>query len=105
MSDPFARAVTSTFARHGIAAVLDPDGAAVAVRLLPFRPDDIESYGSVRIQQETGLFEIRIGDFAGYGDGAVLEIAGERRVVQHHEVRDPRRLKVMIDTVLDTGVP
>ncbi len=97
--DPFKASVDAAFTHHGIDAVLDPDGVALPVRLLPTRPDDIERFGSLRVQDMTGVYEIREGDFAGYGDGAVILIGAERRRVQTHRVDDPRRLKVVLDTV------
>jgi hypothetical protein len=98
--DPFRASVDATFNHHGIDAVMDPDGVALAVRLLPRRPDDIERFGSLRVQDMTGVYEIREGDFAGFGDGAVLLIGAERRRVQSHRVDDPRRYKVVLDTVV-----
>ena len=97
--DPFLRAVEDSFARHGLPATLDPDGVAVPVRLLPARPDEIASLGELRVQSATGLFEILASAFAGHGRGAVLLIGAERRRVQHHRIRDPRRYKVLLDTV------
>ena len=78
---------------------LDPDGVAVPVRLLPARADEIASLGELRVQSATGLFEILASAFAGHGKGAVLLIGAERRRVQHHRIRDPRRYKVLLDTV------
>lgn len=97
--DPFLKSVEVTFLRHGIEAILDPDGVAVPVRLLPMLADDIADFGTMQIQDAGGTFEIRAADFAGYGKGAVLDIAGERRKVQHSRVRDPRRYKVQLNTV------
>ncbi|EPX82097.1 head-tail joining protein [Salipiger mucosus] len=97
--DPFLRSVRDTFRRHGIDATLDPDGAAKEVRLLPTRPDDIADVGSLRIQDATGLFEILAEDFTGFGNGAILAMGAERRKVQHTRVPDPRRHKVLLDTV------
>ena len=98
-ADPFLRSDEDTFRRHGIVAVLDPDGVARDVRLLPTRPDDVAGFGSMRVQSETGLFEILASDFAGYSKGAILDLGGERRKVQHARVRDPRRYKVVLDTI------
>jgi hypothetical protein len=98
-ADPFLRSVEDTFRRHGVAAVLDPDGAARDVRLLPTRPDDVAGFGDLRIQDQTGIFEILASDFAGFTKGAILDLGGERRRVQYARVRDPRRYKVTLDTV------
>ncbi|APZ53742.1 head-tail joining protein [Salipiger abyssi] len=97
--NPFLKSVEVTFLRHGIAAILDPDGAAVPVRLLPMQADEIADFGTMRIQDAGGMFEILDSAFAGHGKGAVLDIAGERRKVQHSRVRDPRRFKVQLNTV------
>ena len=97
--DPFLRSVEDSFRRHGIPAVLDPDGVAREVMLLPARPDGIAEFGDMRIQSETGLFEILAVAFAGHGKGAILALVGERRRVQHARVRDPRRYKTQLDTI------
>lgn len=97
--DPFLRAVETAFEQHGIEATLDPDGAALLVRLLPMRGDDIADFGSMQIQEPGGVFEILASVFAGHDRGATLEIGGERRRVKHTQVRDPRRFKVQLNTV------
>jgi len=97
--DPFLRAVETAFEQHGIEATLDPDGAALGVRLLPMQPDAIADYGSMQIQEPGGMFEILASAFAGHAKGATLEIGGERRRVKHTQVRDPRRFKVQLNTV------
>lgn len=97
--DPFLRAVETAFEQHGIEATLDPDGAALGVRLLPMQPDAIADYGSMQIQEPGGMFEILASAFAGHAKGATLEIDGERRRVKHTQVRDPRRFKVQLNTV------
>ena len=101
MSDPFARSVATTFRCHGIDAVLDPDGVALAVKVLPARPDMNVDWapGGVSMRKPTGMFEIQAGDWGSFGTGAILAIGAERRKVQDAEVRDPRRLKVMLGTV------
>lgn len=97
--DPFLRGVQETFRRHGIEAVLDPDGLARPVRLLPARPDEIADFGSMRVQTEAGMYEVLASDFEGMGTGTMLSIGTERRKVQHSRVRDPRRLKVLLNTI------
>ena len=97
--DPFLRSVETTFSRHGISALLDPDGVARPVKLLPARPDGVIEFGQMQVQDATGLFGILASDFAGFDRGAVLEIGAERRKVQHRRVRDPRRYKVLLDTI------
>ncbi len=96
---PFLRSVEETFRRHGIEAVLDPDWAARPVRLLPARPDEIADFRSMQVQSETGMFEILASDFEGFSKGAILAIGAERRKVQHIRTRDPRRYKVLLNTV------
>ncbi|GGG77575.1 hypothetical protein GCM10011415_28110 [Salipiger pallidus] len=97
--DPFLRSVEATFRRHGIAAVLDPDGLARPVKLLPTRPDGALEFGQLQVQDATGIFEILAVAFAGFDRGAVIQIGGERRKVQHQKVTDPRRYKVRLDTI------
>lgn len=97
--DPFLRSVQDCFRRHGIEAVLDPDGVSRPVRLLPVQPDDVSGIGDLRVQSATGVFEILASAFSGHGAGAVLDLGVERRRVQHMRVRDSRRFKVTLDTV------
>ncbi len=94
-----ALCIDAVFTVHGVDAILDADGAAHAVRLLPSQGDDEMRFGGLEILDATGVFEIRASDFGAYGDGAVLEIAGARRVVQSHRTKDIRRLKVILNTV------
>lgn len=100
--DPFLRSVQQTFRSHGIEAVLDPDGLARRVRLLPTRPDGALEFGQLQVQDATGVFEILEAAFAGFDRGAVIQIGAERRKVQHHKVTDPRRYKVRLDTIPTT---
>lgn len=94
--------VDAVFEEFGIAAVLDPDGAADDVLVLPSQEDQELSFGQTEIIDAGGVFEIRAGDFAGYSVGAILEVAGERRKVKSHRVRDKRRLKVVLSTAPST---
>lgn len=93
------RAIDSVFLHQGIDAVLDPDGVALGVKLLAVRSDEVAQFHSVEIIDESGIFEIRAADFQGHGTGAVLAFGSERRRVQSHRARDPRRLKVTLYTV------
>ncbi|MBB3995304.1 hypothetical protein GGR95_002959 [Sulfitobacter undariae] len=95
----FRRAVDTQFKRLGISAVLDPDGAALDVLVLPSQPDEMVRMGSMQILDETGVFEIRIADFTGYGNGTLLNLSGVLRKVQSHRVADRRRLKTRLDTI------
>lgn len=99
MADPFARAVDSAFRRLGIAAVLDPDGVARAVTLLPSQEDRVAEFAEVGIREPGEVYEIRAGEFDGFTKGAVLAIGDRRRRVKRTRVRDPRRLKVELETV------
>ncbi|WP_306133064.1 head-tail joining protein [Roseivivax marinus] len=98
--DPFALAVDASFERMGIDGILDPDVTARPVKLLPQRPDEFVDVGSFSVQAESGLYHVRPMDMAGFGKGAILEIAGARRRVQSApRSSDPRRLKLLLNTV------
>ncbi|ETX26855.1 head-tail joining protein [Roseivivax isoporae] len=100
MADPFAAAVGAVFRHHGIDAVVDPDGAARPVRLLPLRPDAVVDMGRLNVQSETAVFEIRAADAASVTRGTIIAIGAERRRVQATpRAEDPRRLKRHLDTV------
>jgi len=98
MFDP-SISVDAVFDTLGIDAIMDPDALAAPVKLMPREADDLREFGGIEIITATGLYEIRKADFAGHGDGTILEIDGDRRKVQSHTVRDPRRLKVVLNTV------
>lgn len=98
--DAFARSVDATFRSHGVDGQLDPDGAQLSVKLLPNRPDEILQVGRLDIQSETTIYEIRSADLAGYGRGAIVEVAGQRFRIQAPPVAsDPRRLKFKLNLV------
>jgi hypothetical protein len=97
--DPFKAAVDAGFNHHGLPAILDPDGAARPVRLLPHNEDDFVEFGQTGISHESGGFEIRGEDLAGFGPGSVLEVSGVRRKIQSVKVKDPRRYKSVLGTV------
>lgn len=97
--DNFQRAVDTQFERLGIDAVLDPGGDEIPVKLLPTQPDETVRFGSMNILDETGVFEIRVADFAEQSDGVTLQIGTLVRKVQAHQITDRRRLKVRLDTI------
>ncbi|WP_146592208.1 head-tail joining protein [Puniceibacterium confluentis] len=100
MADPFVRAVDAAFGRLGIDGILDPEGAALAVRLLPILPDDTVEFGKLTLQSETVQYEIRRSELGAYGKGAVIEVAGDRRRIQAlPRSGDARRLKATLNTV------
>lgn len=82
MSSPAERAVALAFKHLGIDAILDPDNAALPVRLIPDQSSGDVQFGGLTVQDDRGLFEIQAIDLGFYGQGAVLLIGGERRVIQ-----------------------
>lgn len=99
MSDAFDAALEAQFATLGVSAVLDPDGVARPVRVIPSRPDEVTPFGSARIVSETAIFDILAAAFDGFGDGAVLEVGAERRRVRSWTVPDRLRRKRRLDTI------
>ncbi|WP_299558715.1 hypothetical protein [uncultured Sulfitobacter sp.] len=95
----FQRAVDVQFTKLGIDAILDPEGAAKPVRLLPSQPDEMVRVGSMQVLEETGVFDIRAADFSGFGKNTLLSVAGVLRKVQSYRIPDRRRLKVRLDTI------
>lgn len=91
--------VDSVFDVLGIDATLDPEGTATIVKLLPSEGDEDGRFGSVEIVDASGVYEIRVADFQGLGDGTVFDISGQKRRVQSFKIRDQRRLKVTLNTV------
>ncbi len=91
--------IDSVFETLGIDATLDPDGVATSVKVLPSEEDRELNFGSTQIVDAGGVYEIRMADFQGFSDGAEIEVSDQRRSVQSHKIRDPRRLKVTLYTV------
>ncbi|MEL6960386.1 MAG: hypothetical protein AAGL89_15690 [Pseudomonadota bacterium] len=95
----FQRAVDAAFIHHGVDGVLDPDGVARDVKLLPFLADDIERVGSLMTQHETDQYEIRAAEFEGFGKQTILAVGSDRFVVQDVRTEDARRFKRVLDLV------
>ena len=99
MPTPAELAVDAAFAYLGIDATLDPDGAALPVRLIPDQSSEDIQFGGLSVQDDRGLFEIKASDWVGYTKQAVLLIDGERRIVQNVSTPDRLRLKRLLNTV------
>jgi hypothetical protein len=94
-----SRSVNSIFERLGIDGVVDPDGAATAVKLLPAEEDQSARFETLEIFEPGGIYEIRAADWAGHSDGVDLMVGVQRRRVQSHKVMDRLRLKVVLNTI------
>lgn len=97
--DPFQASINATFLHLGIAAVLDPDGQNKGVKVLPHEEDQFAEFHQTSLKAPGGSYEIRAVDFAGFSDGTILEVSGQRRKVQNSVSEDPRRLKLVLRTV------
>lgn len=101
--DPYQTAVDASYTAHGVAGILDPDGAAVPVCLLPGRSDvegEIVGLTIRNTAEEGGMWRIRARDWSGRSKGAILEIQGQRRRVQGEpKVLGVRRLEWLLNTV------
>ena len=99
-ADPFLRSVEDTFRRHGIAAVLDPDGVARDVRLLPTRADSFADFGEMRVQaSNVGMFEILASAFEGFGKEQPELQHRERDAHAEHRRRLARPLQLLLRSV------
>ncbi|SEP28895.1 hypothetical protein SAMN04490248_1862 [Salinihabitans flavidus] len=103
MFDP-ARMARRSFARFGIDAIVDPDGAAVALRMIPFQGDLRGEFGSLAISSPGTLYEVLAEDWPGGGKGTVFIAGGQRRVVQETPVpRDARGLVLVLNSHPEAG--
>jgi len=98
VGNPFSRAVDACFEHLGVAAVYIPDGgAAVDIRVIARRPDQVLDFGDTRIHAETAMFDMRVSDVASPRPGDRLTLDGSEYVVQGEPVRDPERLVWTLD--------
>ena len=96
---PFQASIDASFTHHGIAAVLDPDSQNKDVLVLPHEEEQFSDFQETRVKSRGGSYEIRAADFAGFGKNTILLVSGNRRIVQSHGSKDPRRLKLILRTV------
>lgn len=98
MTNPFNHAVDACFEHLGVAAVYMPDGgAAVNIRVIAKRADEIVGFGDTRIHAETAMFDARVSDVTTPRPGDRLMVEGSEYVVQGEPVRDPERLVWTLD--------
>jgi len=94
----FSRAVDACFEHLGVAAVYTPDGgAAVDIRVIARRPDQVLDFGDTRIHAETAVFDVRVSEVVAPRPGDRLTVDGSEYVVQGEPVRDPERLVWTLD--------
>ena len=89
-----------TFDEFGVDALYSPQGsAAVNIRVIAIRPDEIVGFGETRVHAETALFEVRVSELAQPRPDDLLTIDGADYVIQGEpERRDPHRLVWTLDT-------
>ena len=89
-----------TFDEFGVDALYSPQGgAAVNIRVIAMRPDEITGFGETRVHTETALFEVRVSELAEPRPDDLLTIDGADYVIQGEpERRDPHRLFWTLDT-------
>lgn len=86
-------ALDAVFAEFGVAASYTPaGGAAVALRVLPRRPDTVVHIFEASIQSLTALFEIRASELDAAAEGDRLDLDGTGYRVQSAQRFDPDRL-------------
>ena len=101
MSEAALKALSSTFSRLGVSAVIDPDGDAVAAKLLPSEADGQGQIGGLTLQDRTGVYEVLASVWGDRPVGTVIELTDSgnlRRKVTRKDVPDDRRLKVRLET-------
>ena len=96
--------IDTAFDAFGVAATLDPDGQARRVLMLPAEAEAVGDFNGQGYIRERGVYELRAADVQatdvqGGVDGMIFEIGGERRRIETHVYRDPRRLKAILNTV------
>ena len=92
-------ALNITFDEFGVDALYSPQGgAAVNIRVIAIRPDEIVGFGETRVHAETALFEVRVSELAQPRPDDLLSIDGVDYVIQGEpERRDRHRLVWTLD--------
>jgi hypothetical protein len=96
----FAAAVDALFADPNIGrdAVYTPDGgAAVPVRIIARRADEVTGFGEARLWSETTRIDLRVAEVANPRPGDRIDIDGDAFLVQGEPVRDRERLVWTVD--------
>ena len=93
-------ALDITFDEFGVDALYSPQGgAALNIRVIAIRPDEIVGFGDTRVYTETSLFEVRVGELPQPRPDDLLTVNGVDYIIQGEpERRDPYRLVWTLDT-------
>ncbi len=95
-----SEALDVTFDEFGVDAVYSPQGgAAVNIRVIAMRPDEIVGFGETRIHAETALFEVRVSELVQPRPDDLLTVDGADYIIQGEpERRDSHLLVWTLDT-------
>ena len=95
-----SEALDITFDEFGVDALYSPQGgAALNIRVIAIRPDEIVGFGETRVHAETALFEVRVSELTQIQPDDLLTVDGTDYIIQGEpERRDPHRLVWTLDT-------
>jgi hypothetical protein len=97
----FTRSINSLFSRLGMAATYQPAlSAALAVVVIPKRPDEIIGLGGAEAVTEATLFDLRVAEVERPQEGDVIEYDGAQYRVIGEPRRDIHRLVWTVEAVL-----
>ena len=94
-----SEALDITFDEFGVDALYSPQGgAAVNIRVIAIRSDEIVGFGETRIHAETTLYEVRVSEVSQPRPGDRLSFDGIDYVLQGEpQCRDVHRLAWTLD--------
>ena len=96
----FADAIDTLFGDPNMAgdAVYTPDGgAAVLIRVVARRADEVTGFGDARLWSETTRVDLRVAEVPTPRPGDRIEIDGDAFLIQGVPVRDRERLVWTVD--------
>jgi hypothetical protein len=79
--DP-SKPVDAAFKQFGIAAILDPEGEARPVTVIPMIGDTDAGFDGLDIRKPGIVLRIRSREMAGFGEGAILDVKDVRKKVK-----------------------
>lgn len=100
MFDPL-QAVNASFSAFGVACVLDPDGVADDVLVIPQQNDRDIDFGTSRVLEGSDVFEIRAFELRDRGKDMEFTVSGKRyRVQSPPEFTDAHRYVAVLNAVV-----
>lgn len=91
--------VDATFTALGVSAVLDPDGVALGVKIIPSNGAVDAGFEGINVRNPGIMYRIRVSELGSMGKGTIIEVGGVRKKVKSPpKPVDSRGLVLELDT-------